>query len=313
MTTATKDYYETLGVPRDASREDIERAFRKLAKKHHPDANQGDRSAAARFQEVSDAYQTLKDTEKRKQYDSPEPDWRTLFGGPGQPGNGRFEFRTDVSPDDLQDLLGGMGGIGGFTNLHELLGGASSGRPRWGTGGSSFGMFGGDMEAELPLTLHEAHRGGTKVISVGGKRIEVNVPVGVTDGSIIRLAGQGAPGVGTGKPGDVRLRVKLLPDARFKVTGHELETEVRLAPWEAVLGAKVAVATLDGPVQLTVPAGTQSGRKLRLRGQGLNKRAGGSGDLYARVTVMVPTKPTPEEKRLLEELSRRSSFDPRGT
>jgi DnaJ-class molecular chaperone len=316
MATATKDYYEVLGVSRDATQKDIGRAFRKLAKKHHPDANRGDTKAAHRFKEVNEAHQVLKDPEKRKQYDSPEPDWQSVFGRNGNSA-GHFESRNSVNSEELKDLFGGIGGTGGrgarVFDLGDLLGGMAGKRQSWSSAQGDFEFAGSDVEAELPLSLHEAHHGGTRSLSVGGKGVEVNVPRGVRNGSVIRLAGQGEPGANGGKPGDLLLRVRLLPDPRFKVTGHDLETEAKLAPWEAVLGAEIAVPTLDGSVHLTIPAGTQSGRRLRLRGQGLGKRDGSRGDLYARVTVAVPTNPTPEEKRLFEELSRASKFDPRAT
>ncbi|NCO37941.1 MAG: molecular chaperone DnaJ [Armatimonadetes bacterium CG_4_10_14_3_um_filter_66_18] len=314
MATATKDYYDVLGVSRDATQKDIGRAFRKLAKKHHPDANRGDSKAAQRFKEVNEAHQALKDPEKRKQYDNPEPDWQSVFGRNGH-SPGHFGFGNRAESEGLKDLFGGVGGAAGrgtrVFDLSDLLGGLAGNGQSWSSAHESLEFAGSDVEAELPLSLHEAHHGGTKLVSLGGKGVEVTVPRGVANGSVIRLAGQGTPSVNGGKPGDLRLRVRLLPDPRFKVTGHDLETEARLAPWEAVLGAEIAVPTLEGSARLTIPAGTQSGRRLRLRGQGLRKRDASRGDLYARVIVTVPTSPTPEEKRLFEELSRASKFDPR--
>ena len=308
MTTATKDYYEILGVPRDASQKDIERAFRKLAKQYHPDANRGDRSAADRFKDINEAYQVLKDPGKRREYDNPQPVWQTLFSRNGGPGS-HFEYRTTVDPEELRDVLGGLGG--GFFDLGDLFSGAGSHSTGWRTRPGRVDLPGRDVTAELPLSLEEVHRGGRRSISVNGKRLEVQVPVGVRDGSTIRLAGQGEPGPGGGKPGDLLLNVRLLPHPHFQVRGDDLETELKLAPWEAVLGTKAAVRTLDGRVSVTVPARSQSGRKLRLRGQGLNRRSGGRGDLFVKLNVVVPTKPTPEEERLFRELSRVSGFNPR--
>jgi len=313
MTATTKNYYEILGVSRDASQKDIERAFRKLAKKYHPDANPDDEAAAKRFKEINEAYQVLRDPEKRKEYDNPQPDWQTIFSRNGGPGT-HFEYRTTVDPEELRDLLGGFGGFGStgrVFDLGDLLGHATdrtTARSPWTTTQS---LSGRDVTAELPLSLEEAHRGGRRMVSVNGKRLEVSVPAGVRDGTTIRLAGQGEPGAGGGKPGDLLLTVKLLPHPRFQVRGDDLETELKLTPWEAVLGTTAPVRTLDGKVSVTIPPRSQSGKKLRLRGQGLNRRSGGRGDLFVKLVVVVPTRPTREEERLFRELARVSTFTPR--
>lgn len=313
MTATTKNYYEILGVPRDATQKDIERAFRKLAKKYHPDVNPNEEAAAKRFKEVNEAYQVLRDPEKRREYDNPQPDWQTLFARNGGPGT-RFAYRTTIDPEELRDLLGGYEGLSGgarFFDLGDLLQGAGAGPARQATWTSTRSFSGRDVTAELPLHLEEAHHGGRRVVTVNGNRLEVDVPAGVRDGMTIRLAGQGEPGLGGGKSGDLLLKVKLLPHPRFQVRGHDLETELNVTPWEAVLGASVPVRTLEGTVSVTVPPRSQSGKKLRLRGQGLNRRSGGRGDLFVKLVVVVPPKPTREEERLFRELAQVSSFSPR--
>src|SRR5579875_426959 len=280
MVTKTKDYYEILGVPRTASPEEIKRAFRKLAMKYHPDRNPGNKEAEAKFKEINEAYEVLSDPEKRKRYDRFGPGM-----SPGEDFETSFRWEEGPSSSDVgADLFG-----------NDRTGGQ-------------------DVEAELPLTLEEAHRGGTHSLILDGperKVIEVTVPAGVRDGSILRLAGQGQPG-SNGSAGDLRLRVRLLPHPRFtRPTDDDLQTDLPVAPWEAVLGARVPVTTLDGVVDVTIPPGSQSGQRLRLRGQGLRRRDGTRGDLFVRLHVLVPLQPTAEEKELFRRLAQVSRFDAR--
>jgi curved DNA-binding protein len=312
MAVAFRDYYEVLGVPRDASTEDIRRAYRKLAREYHPDVNK-DPGAEDRFKEVSEAYEVLRDAEKRERYDRLGANWRAGQDVSDSPGFDDFAGRAP----------GGFGGFGGetrvefgdsgFSDFFEgMFGSRTRTRGRAGGGFDGFSVRGSDQEATLELSLEEAARGGRRRISLGnGRDYEVNIPAGVIDGQRIRLAGEGSPGAGGGRSGDLFLRVRLKPDPRFRVEGRDIYTDIRVAPWEAALGASVEVRTLAGTTHVKVPAGSSSDRKLRLRGKGLPSPGGKGGDLYAVVKVMVPKKLTTEERELFERLASVSSFDPR--
>jgi len=314
---AFRDYYEILGVPRDASAEDIRRAYRTLAREYHPDVNK-DPGAEDRFKEVSEAYEVLRDPEKRERYDRLGANWKagddvsgasgfSGFGGPnGDFGDVRVEFG---SGGDFSDFFEGLFGPGGRP-------GARAGRRTTGFGGfegfEGFQARGGDLEAELELTLEEAARGGGRRISLGdGRDYEVNIPPGVRDGQRIRLAGEGGRGAAGGPPGDLFLRVRIKPHPRFRLEGRDLYVDLPITPWEGVLGASVEVPTLDGKKRVKVPPGSSTGRKLRLRGEGFPGPRGGRGDLYAVLKVEVPKKPTAEERELFERLAQVSKFNPR--
>lgn len=294
-----KDYYAALGVARDADAETIKKAYRKLARRHHPDVSKAP-EAEARFKEVAEAYATLKDPEKRAAYDSlgtrrpgedfrPPPGWGT---GP-EPGMDGF---ADM---DLADLL------------------ASLRRGRHAEPRHARPLRGRDHEATLQLSLEAAHHGTTVSLDVehedGSRTLAVTVPPGATEGQRLRLRGKGGAGARGGEAGDIYLHITLLPHPVFRTDGHDLYFDLALAPWEAALGADVEVPTLDGPVLLTVPAGSRSGRKLRLRGRGLHTGRGGRGDLYAIVRVDVPSSLAPRERELFEELARISRFNARAT
>jgi curved DNA-binding protein len=306
MAVGYRDYYETLGVPRDASNEDIRKAYRKLARETHPDVNK-EPGAEDRFKEVSEAYEVLRDQEKREKYDQLGSNWRQ-----GQDVSGAEGF----DPRDFDFGNGGGGGtrfdFGGggadFSDLFEGLFGGRGGGRRTARGGPAFSTRGGDHEATLELSLEEAARGGRKKISLAdGRDYEVNIPTGVRDGQVIRLAGEGGEGMGGGPRGDLRLRVRIRPHPRFRLDGKDLYTDLPVTPSEAALGATVPVQTLQGKrVRLKVPAGSSSGRKLRLRGQGMP-----GGDLYATVMIHVPKTLKDEERELYERLAEVSDFDPR--
>jgi curved DNA-binding protein len=341
MAVKTRDYYEVLGVSRSATADDIKTAYRKLARKFHPDLNPGDKAAEERFKELQEAYDVLSDAENRKLYDQYGENWRAVKQGGGPPPPGYEGFRGAGGPQaggfDFSgfDFGEGAQGFDIFEEMFSRSQGARAGRRRRPARGE-------DVEAQLDLTLEEAHRGvrrtlqmqvaevcttcnGTGVVgdnkrcqTCGGtgqvlkpKTIEVNIPAGVRDGSTVRLAGQGGPGVNGTPPGDLYLHIRLRPHPVFTVRGDDVEIELPIAPWEAVLGAKVEVPTIDGKVELTIPAGAQSGQKLRLRGQGLNRRRGGRGDEYVRLKIVVPKQITDEERRLYEELRKVSRFNPR--
>ena len=340
MAVKARDYYEVLGVSRVATDEQVKAAYRKLARKFHPDLNPGDRAAEERFKELQEAYDVLSDPEKRKLYDQYGESWRVAEQGGGAPppqwesfraGRGAQPGGFDFGGFDFGGFRAGAGGAGDI--FEELFGRAGSARR---------GRRGQNVEAELELSLEEAHRGGRSTLQMqaaescmtcrgagvidnnqgcpacGGagqvlrpKTIEVNIPAGVRDGSTIRLAGQGGAGAAGAQAGDLYLHIRLRPHPVFNVRGDDLEVEVPVTPWEAVLGSKIKVPTIDGQVEVSVPAGAQTGQRLRLRGQGLNKRRGGRGDLYARLKVSVPRHVSDEERRLYEALRRVSRFNPR--
>ena len=310
MPVAFRDYYDVLGVPRDASPEDIRRAYRKLARQYHPDVNK-DPEAEDRFKEISEAYEVLRDPEKRERYDRLGANWKagddvSEAAGFGGRQGGFGDFGQQGGFGDVRVEFGG----GEFSDFFENLFG-SRGR----AGRSTFDGFstrGNDQEAELELSLEEAAKGGRRKISLGpGRDYEVNIPPGVRDGQRIRLAGEGSRGAGGGPSGDLYLRVRLRPDPRFRVDGRDLYVDLPVTPWEAVLGASVEVPTLNGTRQVKVPPGSSTGRKLRLRGEGMPGPRGGHGDLYATIKVEVPKKPTAEERELFERLAAVSEFNPR--
>jgi curved DNA-binding protein len=301
-----RDYYEVLGVPRGAGDDEIRTAYRKLAREYHPDVNK-DPGADDRFKEISEAYEVLRDPEKREKYDRLGANWKTgqdVSGASGFGGNG--DGRTDFGEGRTD-----FGDDGGFSDFFESF----FGRRRAGTGGGfeGFSMRGGDQEATLEITLEEAARGGKRSISLAdGRDFEVRIPAGVRDGQKIRLAGQGGGGVSGGPAGDLYLRVRVKPHPRFRLEGDDLVVEVPVAPWEAALGAGVPVPTLDrGVAQVKVPAGSSSGRRLRLKGEGMPAPGGRRGDLYAVVRIVVPKRLEPRERELFEELAAASRFDPR--
>jgi curved DNA-binding protein len=297
MAVKFRDYYKVLGVPRTATEEDIRKEYRKLARKHHPDVNRGDKSAEDKFKEVNEAYQVLSDPEKRKRYDQLGPDWQA--GSDFTP-----------PPGDFSDSFGNNGGRGGFSDFFESMFSGRAGRA-----GATYRSAGENIDAEIGLTLEEAHRGVTRKITLQGaepKSLEVTIPPGVRNGSVVRLAGEGEPGINGGLPGDLRLHIRIEPHPRFRVLEQgDLELELPVAPWEVALGAKVAVPTLDGSVEMTIRAGTQSGQRLRLRGQGMNRRSGGRGDLYAKIRIVNPPRLSSKEKELFEKLAVESRFDAR--
>jgi curved DNA-binding protein len=307
MPVAFRDYYETLGVPRDASAEDIRRAYRKLARQFHPDVNK-DPGAEDRFKEISEAYEVLRDAEKRERYDRFGENWKAGQDVSGDSGFGGFG--TEPGFGDVRVDFGG----GDFSDFFEGLFGARRGGARGarGAGFDGFSVRGGDQEAVLELSLEEAAKGGRRHVSLAdGREYDVNIPPGVRDGQRIRLAGEGGSGMGDGPTGDLFLRVRIKPHPRFRVEGRDLHVDLPIAPWEGVLGASVEVPTLDGTSRVRVPPGSSTGRKLRLRGQGMPGPRGGHGDLYATIKVEVPKKPSPEERELFERLAAVSSFNPR--
>jgi curved DNA-binding protein len=313
MPVAFRDYYEILGVPRDASADEIRRAYRTLARKHHPDVNK-EEGAEDRFKEISEAYEVLRDPDKRARYDRLGANWRAgqdVSGAPGFDESAGFEGFEGFGGGGFEDMRFDFGGEEFSEFFSSLFG--RRGRTRRGNGSAAgFSMRGGDQEAVLELSLEEVATGGKRRISLAdGRSFEVNIPRGVRDGQRIRLAGEGEQGIGSGPPGDLLLRVRVAPHPRFRVEGRDLYTDLPVAPWEAALGATVDVRTLTGSARVRVPAGSSSDRRLRLRGEGLPDAQGRQGDLYAVVKIRVPTKLTATERELFERLAAESHFDPR--
>jgi curved DNA-binding protein len=306
MAVGFQDYYETLGVSRDASADDIRAAYRTLARQHHPDVNK-EPGAEDRFKEISEAYEVLRDPEKRAQYDRFGSNWSA---GQDVSGAGGFEgFRP--AGGGFEDVRVKFGDGSGFSDFFEGMFGTRSrgaGRRRSAFDGvEAFSMRGSDQEAVLELSLQEAARGGKRRITLGnGRDFEVDIPPGVRDGQRIRLSGEGGAGTADGPAGDLFLRVRVRPDKRFRIDGRDVYVDLPVTPSEAALGAEVTVQTLDGTARVKVPPGSSSGRKLRLRGQGL-----GGGDLYAVVQIHVPKKLSDRERELFDELAQTSNFDPR--
>lgn len=316
-----KDYYSVLGVDRKASQDDIQKAYRKLARKYHPDVNSSE-EAEDRFKEIGEAYEALKDPERREKYDRYGSAWKAAQRG-GAPPPGYEDFRFDMN--DLGG--GGFGGGSGFSSFFDMLFGG--GRPGAGGGpgmggGSPFGgagsPFGGaaamnlDQEAKLALSLEEAAGGGKREITLadpGGSQrtYTVNIPAGVRPGGRIRLRGKGKVGP-NGQRGDLYLRVDVLPHPRFRLDGYNLRTNLDITPWEAALGSQVPVDTLNGQLQVKIPAGSSSGRTIRLKGQGFPIPAGGKGNLLAEIRIVVPDELGDEEKELFEKLAETSDFQP---
>jgi curved DNA-binding protein len=320
---ADRDFYQILGVPRDASQQDIQRAYRKLARQYHPDVN-SDPVAAERFKDISEAYDVLSDPETRSRYDAFGPDFRQVPEGMdpqtwrrAQAG-ARARERAGAGAGAGGGARGGPGfsyTAGGDIDIDELFGGLFGGRGGRGTRGWG-PVPGADQTTDIQLTVEDAYHGTRRAIRLTGddgtRTVEVTIPPGVTEGQRIRVAGQGGRGGDGARSGDLYLVVRIAPHPRYRLDGRDLYVELRLAPWEAALGTSVAVPTPGGDAKVTVPTGTSCGRRLRLRGRGLPNPQGQPGDLYAEAKIMVPPRPTEAERDLFEQLAAVSTFDPRG-
>ena len=309
-----KDYYETLGVERGASPDDVKRAYRRLARKYHPDVSK-ETNAETRFKEVGEAYEVLKDPEKRAAYDRfgkdwkhgqefrPPPGWeqRFNFGGGGLSGASGFS--------DFFEALFGQGGFqgvgGGFQDARGPMGATAGARGR---GRARAGS--GDRNAKIEIPLEDAYHGATRTITLhDGRTLSVRIPSGITEGQRIRLSGQGASGMGGGSAGDLYLTVTLAAHLLFRTEGRDVHLTLPVAPWEAALGATVAVPTLGGKVDLKIPRGSGAGRTLRLKGRGLPGRP--NGDQYVGLEIVVPPADTPEAVSLYRKMAESMDFDPR--
>jgi curved DNA-binding protein len=300
-----KDYYEVMGVARDASAEDIKRAYRRLARKYHPDVSK-EPDAEERFKELSEAYEVLKDQDKRAAYDQLGERWQE-----GQ------EFRPP--PDWNREFSGGFGGTshGGFSEFFEdLFGGAG------GAGGGSFRAGGAHATAQVEIDLEQALHGGSRSIALTRiernaqgrperrvQQLNVKIPAGVTDGQQIRLAGQGEPGIGGGPPGDLFLQVRIRPHRLFRVQGRDIWLDLPVTPWEAALGATVRIPTLSGKVDMKIPKGSQSGRELRLKGKGLPGKP--PGDQHVVLKIVTPPADGPEAEALYRQMAETLPMNPR--
>ncbi|HHB90645.1 MAG TPA: J domain-containing protein [Anaerolineae bacterium] len=321
-----KDYYKILGVPRNATEKEIKKAYRKLARQYHPDANPNDPTAEEKFKEINEAYEVLSDPEKRKRYDQFGAQWKNFTSAGGRPEDfwqqwqasagapGGASYRT-VSPEEFEEIFGGAGGFSDFFEALFGMGGRRGAR----TGGFE-DIFGGayttgagtrarpvrgrDIEHPVDITLEEAYRGTTRVLQMNGERIEVKIPRGVKTGSRVRVAGKGEPGRNGGKPGDLYLKINVLPHPQFQREGDNLRLKLPVDLYTLILGGEVQVPTLDRPVVLTIPPETDNGKIFRLRGKGMPnlKRPDQHGDLYVEVSAKLPKNLTEQEKELFRQL-----------
>jgi DnaJ-class molecular chaperone len=307
-----KDYYKILGVPKTASEKEIKAAYRKLARKHHPDVNKNDPKAEARFKEINEANEVLSDPSKRQRYDTLGSDWSSYRPSPGGPGGGPGggTYTVDFGGQDM----------GGFSDFFRTIFGGAGGGGRGAGPGAGYGGFeevfrqqqaatpGQDVETPVELTLDEVLRGTTRTVQIGdgarSRTVEVKIPPGVRDGSRVRVAGEGGQGARGGPRGDLYMRVKTIPHPLFERKGEDLQVPVTVPLTTAVLGGEVSVPTLDGPVGIKVPPGSRPGRVFRLRNHGLPRleAGGGRGDLLASLSVDLPAKLGDRERELFEEL-----------
>ncbi|MES2996941.1 MAG: DnaJ C-terminal domain-containing protein [Verrucomicrobiota bacterium] len=312
-----RDYYEVLGVAKDASQDEIRKAFRKLARKYHPDVAAEKSTAEEKFKEINEAYEVLSDPEKRKKYDTLGANWNQPGGGAAYPDGGfgrqyqtaggagqEWHFEGTGFSDFFENFFGG-GAKGGFPG--QATGRPADHRPR----------RGGDAESEILVTLYEAMHGAERVLVVqspdgGRQEITIRIPKGVTDGKLIRAPGLGNPGIHGGEPGDLFLHVRLERHPDYRVAGHDLYYDLRISPWEAVLGATVPVRTPHGEMKIKVPPGTERGTEFRLGGKGLPiGKSGNHGNLFAVIDVVSPPSATAEEQKHWEALAAASNFNPR--
>ena len=325
MPVQYKDYYETLGVPRTAKDDEIKKSFRKLAREFHPDVAKDKKRAEEKFKEINEAYEVLSDPAKRKKYDELGANWKSGAefrpppGYEGFPGGQGFRGRGQGG-EDFEFQFGGTGFSDFFEQIFgsRMRGGGFGARPGFHQE-EEYAERGADIEGDIMVTLEEAMRGSIRSVSVrrpAGRSVktetyQVKIPPGVTEGQKLRVAGHGEAGSGGGESGDLYLRVRLAKHPDFDVDGHDLIYDAELAPWESVLGAEISVPALDGRVNIKIPAGTQGGQKLRVRGRGLPARDGGHGDLFVITRIVVPSKISDTEKKLWEQLKRESKFNPR--
>jgi DnaJ-class molecular chaperone len=325
-----KDYYSTLGVAKTATEKEIKQAYRKLARKHHPDVNPGDKSAEARFKDVNEAYEVLGDPEKRKKYDELGANWRMYeqagagapgsgFPGGGSPFGGAWSVNTGrggvhtMTEDEMREMFGDANPFSDFfqTFFGGSMGADAGPGARRTRGGRAASRQGRDVEQEIELGLEDAYNGTMRRlgISLNGEHrtVDVRIPAGVTDGSRVRVAGEGEHGAGGGKSGDLYLRIRLAPHPTFERKGRDLYTRAPVPLTTAVLGGEAEVTTLSGKsLRLKIPPTTQNGQVFRLKGHGMPTagKPDQAGDLYATVDVQLPTTLTPQEREHFEALKK---------
>lgn len=311
-----KDYYKILGVSKSATTEEIKKAFRKLARRHHPDINPGSKEAEEKFKEISEAYEVLSDPEKRKRYDQFGAQWQQFTQAGGRPEDfnwsqwraqpGATYTRVTLTPEEFAEIFGGEGR---FSSFFETLFGRSRPFSAEAFGGREFHFEprpapGRDVEHTLTITLEEAFRGGTRILEWGsGRKIEAKIPPGVKSGSRLRLKGQGEPGIFGGPPGDLYLQIEVLPHPRFQRDGDDLSLVLPVDLFTLLLGGKVEVQALDRTVKLDIPPETANGRVFRLKGLGMPslKNPEKRGDLYVTVKAVLPTRLSEQEKELVRQ------------
>jgi curved DNA-binding protein len=358
MPVKFKDYYQVLGLARNATDDEIRQAYRKLARQYHPDFNQGDKTSEEKFKELNEANEVLSDPEKRKKYDQLGANWKNGADFTPPPGwqrtNVRYttDFRDSFYTETAKSEDGF--GFGGFSDFFEAIFGGgrqttqSGQRPQTGQRGQSNQSRktpnSQDSEIEIAIPLEDAHKGGRQKIALSQKArtcpacrgekklgsnlcpackgagqvltqktVDVNIPVGVRDGAVIKAAGQGHRINGSNQRGDLYIKIKIKSHPIFTVSGDDLNAEIPLAPWEAVLGATLEVPTIEGKAEIKIQPGAQGGQRMRLRNQGLNKRGGGRGDYYIKLKLVVPPNPSDQEKQLYQQLSEITTFKPRQT
>src|SRR6266436_3529078 len=312
MAVQFRDYYETLGVSKTATEDEIKSAFRKLARKYHPDVAKDKKAAEEKFKQINEAYEVLSDPEKRQKYDQLGEHWNQPGGfqpppqwGGGQPGGGFYRYGGEDGGVEFE-----FHGTG-FSDFFEAFFGGGRGRSAFGGFGQRQAQAerGNDVEADIMVPLEEVLNGSKRTVSLrrsGSNKVEtyqVKIPRGVREGQRIRLAGRGEAGERGGKSGDLFLRVRLARHPDFSVEGSDLVHEVKIAPWQAVLGDQIIVPTLEGNARLKLPPGTQGGQRFRLRGRGLPGVSGQRGDLYVVVQIAVPKKLSDSERKLWEQLA----------
>ena len=299
-----KDYYKVLGVERDASEAEIKKAYRRLARKYHPDVSK-EPNAEDRFKELGEAYEVLKDTQKREAYDQLGANWQAGQEFRPPPGWEQFDFGGFGA-----QAGGGFQGASGFSDFFDSLFGGGFTQSAGGTSGRAFRQAGQDQTAHVDVTVREAYHGSSKTLRLaGGKSLQVKIPRGITTGKKIRLSGQGGPGINGGPNGDLYLEVNVVNDANFELQGKDIYVNLNITPWEAALGEKVHVNTLDGGVEIKIPAGSQSGRKMRLAGKGMPDSP--AGDLFVRLHIVTPPANTDAEREFYEQMKTQFKFNPR--
>ncbi|MGH1537090.1 MAG: DnaJ C-terminal domain-containing protein [Gammaproteobacteria bacterium] len=307
-----KDYYKILGVERDAKEAEIKTAYRRLARKYHPDVSK-EKNAEDKFKEIGEAYEVLKDVEKRQAYDqlganwksgqnfNPPPGWEDVFSHAGGAGNASGAGFSDF----FESMFGGGFAQGGGAGFNQAGGFHQGDFHRGG-----FQSKGADQHASISITLEDAFLGAKKNIRLSsGRNLDVKIPAGITTGKRIRLAGQGSPGAGGGPNGDLYLEVTITPHRLFKVDGKNILLDLPISPWEAVLGAQVQVPTLGGRVEAKIPAGSQSGKKLRLKNRGL--KGNPAGAQIVTLQIAMPESTSDEDQQYYEDMAKRFDFDPR--